>query len=39
MKGKEIKTATCEWIRTDPVLGEKCEVETEEEFLTYKTLK
>ena len=32
MKGKIKKTVTCEWVRIEPVEGENCLAETEEEF-------
>jgi hypothetical protein len=38
MKGKIKKTFTCEWIRIEPVEGEKCLAETEEEFLKPENL-
>ncbi len=34
MKGKLTKkTNTCEWIKVEPVEGQKCLAETEEEFV------
>ena len=39
MKGKLAKpTTTCEWIKVDPVLGEKCLAETPEELLSMKSI-
>jgi hypothetical protein len=39
MKGKQVKpTATCEWIKIEPVLGEKCLAETIEELLSFKNV-
>lgn len=38
MKGKIKKTITCEWIKIEPVEGEKCLAETDEEFLKEHTL-
>lgn len=40
MKGKlEKPTITCEWIKIDPVQGEKCLAQTPEEFLTFESLQ
>lgn len=38
MKGSTKKTISCEWIRTDPVEGEKCLAESEEEFIKPQNL-
>jgi acyl-CoA oxidase len=38
VKGKIKKTITCEWIKIEPVEGEKCLAETEDEFLNPKNL-
>lgn len=39
MKGKSKKTNTCEWISVEPVEGQKCLAETEEEFVHFKNLE
>lgn len=38
VKGKINKTSTCDWIKMDPVEGEKCTFESEEDFLTPQNL-
>lgn len=39
MKGKQMKaTTTCEWVKTDPVLGQKCPAQTLEELVSFDTL-
>jgi hypothetical protein len=38
VKGKIKKTQTCEWVKIEPVEGEKCLATTEEEFLNHKNL-
>lgn len=38
MKNKIKKTVTCEWIKVEPVEGEKCRAETENEFMTPENL-
>lgn len=40
MKGKQVKkTMTCEWIKVEPVQGEKCLAETPEQLLTFESIK
>lgn len=39
MKNKIKKTVTCEWIKVEPVEGEKCLAETEEELVVFKCLE
>lgn len=39
MKGKIKKTSTCEWIKIEPVEGEKCLAETEDELIVPKCLE
>jgi hypothetical protein len=37
MKGKVVKqTATCEWVKVEPVQGETCIADTIEDFLSIK---
>ena len=39
MKGKQTKaTTTCEWIKTDPVLGQKCPAQSLEELVSFDNL-
>jgi acyl-CoA oxidase len=39
MKGKQTKaTTTCEWVKTDPVLGQKCTAQTLDELLSFDSL-
>lgn len=38
MKGKGKKTFTCEWIKSEPVEGQTCLAETEEELVNHKCL-
>lgn len=39
VKGKIKKTKTCEWVKIEPVEGEKCLTKTEDEFLNPKNLE
>lgn len=40
MKGKQAKaSATCEWIKIDPVLGEKCQAQSFEELVSFDSLR
>ncbi len=38
MKGKDVKTMTCNWLKMTPVQGEQNEANTEEEFLRSENL-
>jgi hypothetical protein len=38
MKGKIKKTVTCEWIKTEPVEGQYCLAESEDQFMNHKCL-
>ncbi len=40
MKGKQGKaSATCEWIKVEPVIGDKCQAQTFEELVSFDSLR